>query len=151
MVKKSVIDNFLCQQKIAIVGVSRNSKKFGNVVYKDLKKKGYRVFPINPNAPEIEGDRCFPAVEALPEKVDGIVLVTPPEQTEKVLENAEKVGIKRVWLQQGAESEKAIQFCEEKNIDCVSGECIMMFAEPVESFHKFHRWIWKLFGKLPRK
>ena len=150
MVKKSVIENFLCQRKLAVVGVSRNKKKFGNIVYKDLKKKGYQVFPINPNAEEIEGERCLPGVEALPEKVDGIVFVTPPEQTEKVLQSVEKAAIKRVWLQQGAESEKAIQFCEEKKIDCVYGECIMMFAEPVESFHKFHRWIWKVFGKLPK-
>jgi len=150
VVTKSKIEDFLSQQKIAVVGVSRNKKKFGNIVYKDLKKKGYQVFPINPNAEKIEGDPCFPVVEALPEKVEGLVIVTPPEQTEKILDNSVKEGIKRVWLQQGAESDSAIKFCEEKNIDCFHGECIMMFAEPVESFHKFHRWIWKVFGKLPK-
>ena len=150
METKLLIDNFLSQNKIAVVGASRNSKKFGNIVYKDLRKKGYHVLPINPNATEIEGDQCFPDIETLPEKVDGLVFVTPPEQTENILKHAEQAGIKKVWLQQGAESERAIQFCEEKNIDCIHGECIMMFAEPVESFHKFHRWIWKVFGKLPQ-
>ncbi len=151
MVTKSMIEDFLSQQKIAIVGVSRNKNKFGNTVYKELKKKGYQVFPVNPNATEIKGDRCFPDVEALPEKVDGMVFVTQPKQTEIVLQSAEKVGIKKVWLQQGAESEKAIKFCEEKNIDCVFGECILMFAEPVGFGHKLHRWVWKVFGKLPKE
>jgi uncharacterized protein len=150
MATKSKIEDFLSQQKIAVVGVSRNSKKFGNIVYKDLKKKGYLVFPINSKVSEIEGDPCFPSVDVLPEKVDGVVFITQPEQTEKILVDVEKSGIKRAWLQQGAESEKAIHYCEEKNIDCIYDECIMMFAEPVESFHKFHRWIWKIFGKLPK-
>jgi uncharacterized protein len=150
MATKSKIEDFLSQQKIAIVGVSRNSKKFGNIVYKDLKKKGYQVFPINPHVSEIEGDPCFPGVDLLPEKVNGMVFITQPEQSEKVLVQAEKAGIKKVWLQQGAESDTAIKFCEENNIDCIYGECIMMFAEPVESFHKFHRWLWKVIGKLPK-
>jgi len=59
------------------------------------------------------------------------------------------LGIKSVWFQQGSSSDEAIKFCEEKGMSVVSGECIFMFAEPVDSIHKFHRWIWKIFGKLP--
>ena len=150
MVSKSVVDDFLSQQKLAIVGVSRSGKKFGNVIYKDLKKKEYLVFPVNPNAEKIEGDRCFPGLEKLPESVDGVVINVPPSETEKVLQVAAKQGIRRVWLQQGSESEQAIKFCEENNFNFVHGECILMFAEPVGSFHKFHRWVWKILGKLPK-
>ena len=74
---------------------------------------------------------------------------SPPVEAEKVVKQAYEVGIRNVWLQQGAQSDSAIQFCKDNGINVVHNECILMFAEPVASFHKFHRWVWKILGKLP--
>jgi len=75
-------------------------------------------------------------------------VVVPPAQTERVVREAAEVGIQRVWLQQGAESATAIKYCQDQGMSVVHGECILMFAAPTGA-HKLHRWIWKLFGKLP--
>ncbi len=149
MTSRAVVDDFLTQRTLAVVGASRDANKFGNKVFRDLIAKGYQVFPINPNADVVEGKRCYPDLNALPHAVDGIVLVVPPAETEKVVHEAAEVGIRRVWMQQGAESGVAIRFCEEHGIDVVYGECILMFAEPAEFYHRMHRWVWGLLGKLP--
>ena len=150
MTSKALVEEFISQKSLAVVGVSRDPKKFGNSVYRELKQKGYEVFAVNPNTEEIGGERVYPNLEALPKKVGGVVVVVPPRVTEQVVREAAEAGIKRIWMQQGAESKTALRLCEEKGLKTVSRECILMFAEPVASFHKFHRWIWKLFGKLPQ-
>ena len=147
MSKDTTINAFLAQRTLAVVGVSRGGKKFGNSVYHDLKNKGYRVFPVNPHAGSIAGERCFPDLLALPEHVGGAVLVIPPAETERIVRQAAEAGIKRVWIQQGAESEDALQFCESHGIDAVHGECIMMFSEPTKFPHKVHRWVRNLTRK----
>jgi predicted CoA-binding protein len=144
------VDGFLGEKSLAVVGVSRSGKKFGNSIMKDLEDKGYRVFPINPHAESIAGKRCYPSLKELPERPGGVITVVPPAATEAVVRDVKAAGIKRVWMQQGSESEAAIRFCAENGIEVVHGECIMMFAEPVGSIHRFHRWVWKLFGLLPR-
>ncbi len=147
---KADVENFIGQRRLAVVGVSRDAKKFGNAAYRALKDKGYQVYPINRNIEAIEGDRCYASLGVLPEKVDGVVIVVPPTETEKVVREADAAGIKNVWMQQGAESNEAIQYCREHGLNEVHGECIMMFAPPVGSFHRWHRGAWKLFGKLPK-
>ena len=149
MATKAAVDDFVSQKTLAIVGVSRDPKKFGSMVFRELKTKGYRVFPVNRNLESMDGDKCFASLSALPEKVDGVVVVVPPKETEQVVREADAAGIRRVWMQQGAQSDAAIQYCKEHNINEVHGECIMMFAQPVKSFHGFHRGVWKMFGKLP--
>lgn len=150
MTSKAAVKDFLNQKTLAVVGVSRNGQKFGNTAYKELKAKGYRVIPINPQAEMIEGDPCYPSLGALPDPVDGVLIVVPPAETEKVVREAAAAGIPRVWMQQGAESQAAIQFCEEQGVSAVHGECILMFAEPTAFGHRLHRWVWGLLGKLPQ-
>ena len=150
MSNKSAVDDFIAQDTLAVVGVSRNKVKFGNVIYKTLKEKGYHVFPINPNAESILGDRCYPNLTSLPEKVDGVVVVVPPAQTEQVVKDAKSAGIQRVWMQHGAASAAAIRFCQENGLQEVHGECIIMFAAPKQFPHSMHRWVWGLIGKLPK-
>lgn len=149
MTTKIAVDDFVAQRKLAIIGVSRGGKKFGNMAFKTLKDNGYRVFPINPHAESIAGERCYPDLKSLPEPVQGVLVVVPPNETEQVVREAAAAGIRRVWMQQGAESAAAIRFCEENGISVVHGECILMFAQPVVSIHRFHRWMWKVMGKLP--
>ena len=149
MNSKKVIEDFIAQKKIAVVGVSRKKTNFGNAIYKELKQKGYNVFPINPHMNTFEGDTCYPDLLSLPEKVDAVIINVPPAQTEKVVREAKQAGINKVWLQQGSQSESAIKFCEENEFDCVSNECILMFAQPSAFIHRAHRWVWGVLGKLP--
>ena len=106
---KAAVENFVGQHKLAVVGVSRDTKKFGNMAYKALKEKGYQVYPINRNVEAVEGDRCYTTLAALPEKVDGVLVIVPPTETEKVVREVDAAGIKNVWMQQGAESDEAIR------------------------------------------
>jgi predicted CoA-binding protein len=150
MATKVAVADFVAQRNLAVVGVSRGGIKFGNMAFKALKEKGYRVFPVNPRAEEIGGERCYPNLRALPETVGGVLVVVPPKETEQVVRDAAAAGISRVWLQQGAESKAAIRFCEESGIQVIHGECILMFAQPVVSFHRWHQRLWKMLGKLPK-
>jgi uncharacterized protein len=149
MNSKKIVDEFLLQKKIAVVGVSRKKTKFGNAIYRELKQKGYNVFPVNPHINTFEGDNCYPDLLSLPEKVDAVVINVPSVQTEKVVREAKKAGINKIWLQQGSQSENAVKFCEENGIEYVSNECILMFAQPSAFIHRAHRWIWGVLGKLP--
>jgi predicted CoA-binding protein len=150
MTLKKSVEEFLSENKIAVVGVSRKKNKFGNIIYRELKKKNYRVFPINPNTNTVEGDSCYPDLLSLPEKVDAVVINVPSAQTEKVVRGVKEAGIKKVWLQQGSQSEEAINYCKQNGIECVSNECILMFAEPAGFIHRAHRWVWGVLGKLPQ-
>ncbi len=150
MTTKTAVNDFTAQKKLAVVGISRRGRKFGNMAFKELKKQGYRVFPVNPNTQTVEGERCYPSLGALPEPVEGVLIVVPPAETEKVVLEAAAAGIKRVWMQQGAESPEAVRFCKENGIEAVHGECILMFTEHGAFFHRAHRWVWGVLGKLPR-
>jgi len=149
MNSKKLVEEFLAQEKIAVVGVSRKKTKFGNAIYKELKQKGYNVFPVNLNMQTFEGDTCYPDLLSLPEIVDAVVINIPPAQAENVLREVKQAGINKVWLQQGSQSESAVKYCEENGIDCVSNECILMFAQPSAFIHRAHKWIWGVMGKLP--
>jgi predicted CoA-binding protein len=147
---KSAVMDFVSQRSLAVVGVSRGGKKFGNTAYRELKAKGYQLVPVHPQAETLEGDRCAKNLASLPAPVGGVLVIVPPEQAEQVVQEAASAGIKRVWLQQGAESQAAIRLAESKGMSVVAGECILMFAEPAGSAHRAHRWIEGLFGGLPK-
>jgi hypothetical protein len=117
---EELIEEFLNKKNlIAVVGASKESKypeKYGHRVYRDLKSGGYKVYPVNPNAEEILGDKCYPSLETLSEKPDVIDVVVPPKVTEEVARDCNRLGIKRVWMQPGSESETAIKFCRDNDI-----------------------------------
>jgi len=143
------IEGFLAQKSLAVAGVSRDPRSFSATAFKELSGKGYRLFAVNPNADSLHGQKCYPSLAALPEKVGGVLVFTPPAVTETVVKEAAAAGIGRIWIQQGAQSPAALALCREKNLAAVSGQCILMFAEPVSSIHGVHRWVKKLFGGLP--
>ncbi len=149
MTSRIAVDSFLASKNIAIVGVSRKNGKFGNMIYKELKKKGFNIYGVNPKLDSIEGDKCYNNLKELEGKIDGVVNVVSPQQTKNVVKEANEIGVKNIWMQQGSESEEAIKYCQENSINEIHKECILMFADPVKSFHGFHRWIWKVLGKLP--
>jgi len=127
MSMEDLIQKFLDKRNVfAVVGASRNPEKYGHQVFKDLMKAGYKVYPINPNADEILGVKCYPSLKDLPEKPDVVDLVVPPQITEKVIRECKELGIKMIWMQPGSESEDAIKFCKENGMDVVHGVCVMI-------------------------
>jgi predicted CoA-binding protein len=149
MVSRTSIQDFLAKKKLAVIGVSRDTQQFSRRAYDFLKTNGFEVYPVNPNAEKIEDDKCYPSIKSLPEKVDRALVLLPPEKTMEVLPEIANAGIKNIWLQQQTESPQAIQFCKDHNINVVYGQCIFMFAEPVATFHRVHRWIKKVTHTLP--
>ena len=148
MTSKRLVENFLSEKSIAVVGASRNDKKFGNTVYKELKSKGYNVFPVNPNIEYLADEKCYPDLLSIPGEINAALLVVQPSAAMQVVKDALNKGIKKIWMQQGSESEEAIRFCKENGIEVVSKECILMFAEPAAFFHRAHRWIKGVTGRL---
>ena len=147
---KQDIQEFVSQKTIAMAGLSRDEKAFSASIKKELQSKGYKILPVNPHASRIGGEICYPSLAALPEKVGGVLVVTPPSQSERIVRDAAAQGISRVWLQHGAQSDAAVAACAEHGMSAVAGKCIMMFAEPVTSIHGVHRWFSKVFGQLPK-
>lgn len=142
------IQEFIEGKRIAVLGASRSGKKFGNSAATELKERGYQVFLVHPQAQEIDGERCFPSLEALQGQVDGVWICLPPKQTEQALKDAAQAGFDKIWLQQGAESPQALAAAKELGVNPVTGKCILMYAQPVRGFHSWHRGFVKLIGKL---
>jgi len=142
------IQDFINGRRIAIVGVSRDGAKFGNTALTELAARGYQVFPVHSTAQEIAGARCFPNLTALQGKVDGALVVVPPEQAASVLREAASIGLKNVWLQQGAESPEVLALARELGLNLVAKKCVLMYAPPVRSFHAWHRFFARLFGQF---
>jgi predicted CoA-binding protein len=144
------IEEFLSSRKIAIAGVSRDPKKFGHTVMKELKEKGFEVFPINPNADQINGTPCFHNIGSLPLNVKHLLVITQKKQTHGVVTEAIAKGIDNIWIQQFSETKEAIDFALSHKVNLVVKQCILMHTEPVKGIHKFHRSIKKFFGTLPK-
>ncbi len=128
-----LIREFLRKENVfAVVGVSRNPAKYGHQVYRDLKEAGYKVYAINPGIDEVLGDKCYHSLSELPVKPDVVDTVVPPGVTEQIVEECKELGIERVWMQPGSESERAIRFCEANNIKVVHNVCVMIKRRAVQ-------------------
>jgi uncharacterized protein len=138
---------FVAHKRIAVVGASRSGKKFGNAAYKELKQRGYQVYLVHPEAKEIEGEPCYPSLEAVKDKVDGVFVSVPPAQGVQVLQQASQAGLKNIWIQQQGDSPEMLTMGKDLGLNLVHGRCILMYAEPVSSFHGFHRFFVRLTGK----
>ncbi len=150
MTTKTAIEGFMSQQALAVAGVSRNSRKFGNAAYREFKVRGYRVLAVNPNAQIAEGEPCYPSLKALPQKVGGLLVATQPAVSEQLVREAAEVGIRHVWLQQGSESPAAVQFCREHDISVITGECVLMYQSNPALLHRIHRFFKQAFGGKPK-
>lgn len=146
------IAEFLSQRKIAVVGVSRNEKETANFIYRTLRANGYEVVGVNPNASEVEGDRCYADLASIPGGVDAALIVTRPEVTERVVRECARVGIRRVWMHrsfgEGSVSDEALDFCRSEGVHVIPGGCPMMFREGADFGHKCMRFVLKVTGAL---
>lgn len=142
---------FLACRTLALAGVSRDGKGFGHAARKELLARGYQLRLIHPGADAIDGVPCARSLAEVAGEVDGLLIVTPPDVSRALLEQAVACGIRRVWLQQGAAGPEEVAFCEAQGLEAVCGRCILMFAQPPSFPHGFHRWILEVFGKVPRE
>ena len=153
---KEAADEFLAHKRVAVTGVSRTPRSHGaNTVYKRLRERGYEVFAVNPNAQEVEGDRSYPDLKSIPGGVDGVVIVTRPEATERIVHDCGDSGVGRVWMHQSigkkgsSVSPAAVEYCRQHDISVIAGACPMMYGEGADFGHTCMRWILKLAGGLP--
>jgi predicted CoA-binding protein len=123
---EELIKEFMAQKKFAVIGATDNPEKYGNRIFKNLTKRGYEVYPVNPNLKELEGTKCYPTLSDIPVKVDVVDFVVPPNVTESVLKECQKLGLDNIWLQPGSESDAAIAYCRDNNFKVVYGTCVML-------------------------
>jgi uncharacterized protein len=150
------VQDFLAQKRIAVAGVSRDTghHPVGNLIYQRLKRSGHAVFPVNPHMQTFEGDRCYPDLQSIPGGVDGVVIVTRPEVTERIVHDCDDAGVHRVWMHQGmgkgtSVSREAVKYCRDHDISVIAGACPMMYGADVDFGHTCMRWVLKFTGGLP--
>ena len=120
-------DDFLAQGPFGVAGASTNREKYGNKVLRCYLQNDRVAYPINPRADEIEGQRCYPDVESLPDDVTALSIITPPAITEAVVEAALARGITHLWMQPGAEHEGAIERAEAAGANVIhGGPCLLV-------------------------
>lgn len=123
---------FLALRRVAVTGVSREPKTHsGNVVYQRLRERGYEVFPVNPNASEVEGDPCYRDLRSIPGGVDAVVIATRPEIAEETMRECADLAIKHVWMHRGpgagSVSEAAREYGRRRGIAVIDGGCPSIF------------------------
>lgn len=111
---------------IAVVGANDNPGKYGYAIYRDLKRKGYRLVPVNPGRSTVDGDPAYASLADIPEKPGLVNIVTPPAVTIRILEECRRLGIDNVWLQPGSEDATVMEFLESSGLNYLANACIMV-------------------------
>jgi predicted CoA-binding protein len=143
-VKEAAAD-FLAHKRIAVTGVSRTPKTHGsNVVYKRLRDRGYEVYAVNPNADEVEGDRCYHDLRDIPGGVEAVVIATKAATAEDTMHECADLGIKYAWLHcpvfgEGSMNDKASAWGREHGMTVINGGCPLMFGPTADAGHKMMR------------
>jgi predicted CoA-binding protein len=148
------VAQFLRGKRFAVAGVSRASGQAANAVYRRLKDCGYEVFPINPNASEVEGVTAYPDLGSIPVTVDGVVIATHPDVSVGIVRQCSKHGVAQVWFHRsfggGSVSPEAVRECEACGLHYIVGGCPLMFCGGVDFAHKCMRWWLQRRGRTPR-
>ena len=155
----NLVQDFLAQKKIAVVGVSDRRETGCNAAYKRFKDGGYQVYAVNPHISQFEGDPCYPDLKTLPEVPDAVFMLTSPKVSEQVVQQCVDLGIQHVWMHclmgtkpgAGASmtsvSQGAVRVCREHGIAVIPGTCPNQFLEP-DFAHKMMRGMFRLVGNL---
>lgn len=146
--------DFLAQRRIAVAGVSRQAAGHGgNYVYTTLKKRGYQVFAVNPNADTVEGDPCYHTLTDIPGGVDGVVIATNPAATASVVDECARLGIRRVWMHRsfggGSVDDAAARTGRDAGLTIIAGACPLMYGDKADLGHKCMRWVIGFTGSKP--
>ncbi|MFQ5515978.1 MAG: CoA-binding protein [Acidimicrobiia bacterium] len=111
---------------VAVVGATDHPAKYGGIIYRDLKRKGFRVFAVNPNRTTVDGDTAYATLEDIPERPTIVDYVVPASETMLMLGDAEELGLMNAWVQPGAESPAVLSFLQEHGFNYLAGACIMV-------------------------
>jgi len=122
------IATFLADGPFAVVGASADREKYGNKVFRAYLQRGLHAYPIHPKLEEIEGRRAYHSLTELPEAVRAISVITSPSITEKIVEQAAAAGVRRIWMQPGAESAEAVRRAEELGLEVIAGGPCLLVA-----------------------
>ena len=146
---------FLDHKRVAVTGVSRDPKGHGsNVVYKRLRDRGYEVFPVNPNAEQVEGVQCYADLGSIPDGVEAVVIGTRPEVAEETMRECAALGIKHVWMHRGpgagSVSKAATEYGREQGIAVIDGGCPCMFGQTADMGHRAMRVLLTMSGNVPK-
>ncbi len=152
MTYREKIDGFLSQKIIAVAGVSRNPQgHIGNFIYRKFKTSGYKVYQLNPAASEIEGEKCYPTIMSIPEKVDAVFVATNAKDSADVVRQCSEAGVKKIWFHKafgpGNYTEEAVRLCKDYNIEAILSGCPAMFLN-ADFGHKCFKFFLKVSGKL---
>jgi predicted CoA-binding protein len=144
---------FLAKKRVAVTGVSRAPKQHGsNTVYKRFRERGYEVFAVNPNASEVEGDRSYPNLSAIPGGIEAVVIATRPEFAIDTMRECVDLGVRQVWMHRGAGpgsvSAAATQYGRQHGITVIDGGCPLMFGPTADIGHKVLRLVYA--GNVPK-
>lgn len=119
------------ETSIAVVGATDRTHKYGSIIYRDLKSKGFQVFAVNPYRDTVDGDPCYHSVADLPQEPTIVDFVVPPDRTLEVLRQCKELGYTTVWIQPGAEDEDVVEYLENNGFDHVVRSCIMVRTRKV--------------------
>ena len=155
----TLVEEFLAQDNIAVVGVSDKRDTGCNAAYHRFKEAGYTVSGVNPRLTTFEGDPCYPDLGSIPEKPDAVFILTNPNVTEEIIQQCVDLGVKHVWMHcmtgtkpgsaasMTSVSQDAVQMCHENGITVIPGSCPNQFLKP-DFGHKMMRMIFRTFGFL---
>lgn len=146
------VQDFLAQKRIAVCGLSRTKDSGAGAIYLKLRSHGYQPFAIHPTAQELHGDPCYSSLSAIPGGVDAVFIMNSPDITDQIVDEAARLGIKRVWmhnntLMPSSVSEAAVARCQAAGMTAITVGCPMMFLEP-DIFHSCMRWMLRVRGRL---
>ncbi len=152
---KDAATEFLAHKRVAVTGVSRDAGSHGsNVVYQRLRDRGYEVFAVNPNADEVEGDRCYHDLRSIPGGVEAVVIGTRADRADDTMRECAELGITHVWMHRsfgpGSVSDTATTYGREHGISVIDGGCPCMFEPTADPGHKVMRTVFTLNGHVPR-
>jgi uncharacterized protein len=142
MAAKMTTADFLGHKKLALIRLSAQTQVMGDM-RKELIPKGYEIPVVYLNTGESD-----PTIDSVKGLVDGAIISVPKSECAAAVREAIEAGIPRLWLQAGSDSKEALALCEEKGVPVIHGACVLMYAQPVGSVHRFHRGIWKVCGLL---
>ena len=153
---KDAAEDFLAHKRIAVTGVSRHPESHGaNVVYRRLRDRGYKVFAVNPNAAEVEGDKAYGNLTSIPGGVEAVVIGTSPEHADETMHECADLGIEQVWMHRsfggGSVSDTATLYGRERGITVIDGGCPCKFGLTADSGHKVMKVFATLAGNIPKK
>jgi uncharacterized protein len=153
---REAASQFLAKKRIAVTGVSRSPRDHGaNVVYRRLRERNYEVFPVNPNADQVEGDQCFHDLASIPGGVEAVVIGTRPATAELTIRECADLGVKHVWLHrsfgEGSVSDPAAAYGRQHGMTVINGGCPLMFDPTADPGHKGMRVVCAFAGRLPKE